>query len=122
MGCWSHHAGPKRIIELKRPPCPARNVAGMDATPQVLAGMVSTAVFTGSFGNIALANVGNAGVLDLRLPSAVDGPIWFLHTFYPVSSAQTSYRYVHCRPARRGRPLAATTAVPMAAVAWGSQW
>jgi hypothetical protein len=93
----------------------------MGATPQVLAGMVSTAVFTGSFGNIALANVGNAGVRDLRLPSA-DGPIWFLHTFYTVSSAQTSYRYVHCRPARRGRPLAATTAVPMAVVAWGSQW
>ena len=121
MGCWSHHAGPKWIIELKRPPWPARNVAGMGATPQVLAGMVSTAVVAASFGNIALANVGNAGVLDLRLPSAA-GPIWFLHTFYPVSSAQTSYRYVHCRPVRRGRPLAVTTAVPMAAVAWGSQW
>jgi hypothetical protein len=93
----------------------------MGATPQVLAGMVSPAVFAGSLGNIALANVGIAGVLDLRLPSA-SGPIWFLHNFYMISSALTSYRYVRCRPVRRGRPLAAATAVPMAAVAWGSQW
>jgi hypothetical protein len=93
----------------------------MGATLQVLAGMVSTAVFAGSFGNIVPANVGNAGVLDLRLPPAA-GPIWFRHTLSMVSSALTSYRYVRCCPARRGRPPAATTAVPMAAVAWGSRW
>ena len=111
----------------------------MGATLPVLAGMVSTAVFAGSvlpmlhkalrtrelssysFGNIALANVGNAvhSVYVFHLPP---GPIWFLHTFYVISSALMSYWYLRCRPVRRGRPLAATRTVPMAAVARGSQW
>jgi hypothetical protein len=115
------------------------NVEGMGATLPVLAGMVSTAVFAGSmlpmlhkalrtrelssysFGNIALANVGDAvhSVYVFHLPP---GPIWFLHTLYVVSSALMLYWYLRCRPVRRGRPLAATRAVPMAAVARGSQW
>jgi hypothetical protein len=74
-----------------------------------------------SFGNIALADVGDAvhSVYVFRLPP---GPIWFLHTLYVVSSALMRYWYLRCRPVRRGRPLAATRAVPMAAVARGSQW
>jgi hypothetical protein len=138
MGCSSHHADPKWVVELKRPRCRAHNVEGMGATLPVLAGMVSTAVFAGSmlpmlhkalrtrelssysFGNIALANVGNAvhSVYVFHLPP---GPIWFLHTFYVVSSALMLYWYLRCRPVRRGRPLAATRAAPMAAVARGSQ-
>jgi hypothetical protein len=115
------------------------NVEGMGATLPVLAGMVSTVVspaascrcFTKalrtselsscSLGNIALANVGDAvhSVYVVHLPP---GPIWFLHTLYVVSSALMLYWYLRCRPVRRGRPLAATRAVPMAAVARGSQW
>jgi hypothetical protein len=111
---------------------------GMDATLPGLAGMVSTAVFAGgtlpmlhkaprtrdlssySLGNIALANVGNAvhSVYVFNLPR---GPIWFLHTFYVVSSALMLYWYLRCRHGRRGRPLAATRAVPMTAVARGAQ-
>jgi len=75
----------------------------MDAVP-VLAGVVSSAVFAGSvvpmllkalrtrdlssysLGNIALANVGNVvhSVYVFHLPA---GPIWFLHSFYVLSSA-----------------------------------
>lgn len=113
----------------------------MEATLPVLAGMVSTAVFAGStlpmlhkalrtrdlssysLGNIALANVGNAvhSVYVFNLPW---GPIWFLHTFYVVSSALMLYWYLRCRHVRhvrRGRPLAATGAVPMTAAARGAQ-
>ena len=108
----------------------------MDATLPVLAGMVSTAVFAGSMlpmlhkarrtrdlssyslGNIALANVGNAvhSVYVFHLPA---GPIWFLHTFYAVTSAVMLYWYVRCGLVRR-RPLASTGSVPMAAVARGT--
>ena len=111
----------------------------MDVTLPVIAGMVSTAVFAGSvlpmlhkamrtrelssysLGNIALANVGNAvhSVYVFHLPA---GPIWFLHTFYVVSSALMLFWYLRYRPVRRGRPLTAAKAAPMAAVARGSQW
>lgn len=110
----------------------------MEATLPVLAGMVSTAVFAGStlpmlhkalrtrdlssysLGNLALANVGNAvhSVYVFNLPW---GPIWFLHTFYVVSSALMLYWYLRCRHVRRGRPLAATGVVPMTAAARGAQ-
>ena len=110
----------------------------MDTTLPVLAGTVSTAVFVGSvlpmlhkarrtrelssysFGNIALANLGNAvhSVYVFNLPP---GPIWFLHTFYVVSSALMLYWYLRCRPVRRARPLASARALPMAAVARGAQ-
>ncbi|MGH3348773.1 MAG: hypothetical protein ACRDO4_17470 [Nocardioides sp.] len=93
----------------------------MDAVP-VLAGVVSTAVFAGSvlpmlhkalrtrdlssysLGNIALANVGNAvhSVYVFNLPA---GPIWFLHSFYIVSSALMLFWYLRCRPvSARGAP------------------
>jgi hypothetical protein len=111
----------------------------MDATLPILAGMVSTAVFASSvlpmlckaartrdlssysFGNITLANIGNAvhSVYVFHLPA---GPIWFLHTFYVVSSALMLFWYLRYRPVRRGRPLTAAKAAPMAAVARGSQW
>ena len=106
----------------------------MDPTLPLLAGTVSTAVFVGSvlpmvhkalrtrdlssysLGNIGLANVGNAvhSVYVFNLPP---GPIWFLHTFYVVSSALMLYCYL--RPARRERPLPATSAVPTTALARG---
>jgi hypothetical protein len=110
----------------------------MDATLPVLAGMVFTAVFAGStlpvphkalrtrdlssdsFGNIALANVGNA-VHSVFVFNLRRGPIWFLHTCYVVSSALVLSWYLRCRHGRRGRPLAAARAVPMTAVARGAQ-
>ena len=93
---------------------------GMELTLPVLAGMVSTAVFAGSvlpmlhkalrtrelssysLSNIALANVGNVvhSVYVFDLPP---GPIWFLHTFYLVSSALMLYGYLRCRPVRHER-------------------
>jgi hypothetical protein len=83
----------------------------MDTTLPVLAGTVSTTVFVGSvlpmlhkalrtrelssysFGNIALANVGNLvhSVYVFNLPA---GPIWVLHTFYLVSSALMLHWYL----------------------------
>jgi hypothetical protein len=97
----------------------------MDLTLPVLAGTASTVVFAGStlpmlhkalrtrelssysFGNIALANVGNAvhSVYVFNLPP---GPIWFLHTFYVVSSALMLYWYLRSRP----RPTRAGTSGP----------
>ena len=94
----------------------------MDTTLPVLAGTVSTAVFVGSvlpmlhkarrtrelssysFGNIALANLGNAvhSVYVFHLPP---GPIWVLHAFYVVSSGLMLYWYVRSRPASGGSVL-----------------
>lgn len=91
----------------------------MDTTLPTIAGTVSTVVFVGSvlpmlhkavrtrelssysFGNIALANLGNAvhSVYVFALPP---GPIWVLHTFYLVSSALMLFWYVRCRPADPG--------------------
>jgi hypothetical protein len=82
----------------------------MDVVP-VLAGVVSSAVFAGSvvpmllkalrtrdlssysLGNIALANLGNMvhSVYVFHLPA---GPIWFLHSFYVVSSALMLFWYL----------------------------
>ena len=90
----------------------------MDTTLPVLAGTVSTAVFVGSelpmlhkarrtrelssysFGNIALANLGNAvhSVYVFHLPP---GPIWVLHAFYVVSSGLMLYWYVRSRSVLR---------------------
>jgi uncharacterized membrane protein len=90
----------------------------MDTTLPMLAGTVSTIVFVGSvlpmlhkafrtrdlssysFGNIALANLGNTvhSVYVFHLPP---GPIWVLHAFYLVSSALMLYWWVRCRQARR---------------------
>ena len=86
----------------------------MDTTLPMLAGTVSTIVFVASvlpmlhkalrtrelssysFGNIALANLGNAvhSVYVFNLPP---GPIWVLHTFYLASSALMLYWYVGSR-------------------------
>ncbi len=99
----------------------------------VLAGMVSTVVFAGStlpmlhkalrtrelssysLSNIALANVGNAvhSVYVFHLPP---GPIWFLHTFYMVSSALMLYWYLRSHTIRRERPVATSRAAPLNAV------
>jgi hypothetical protein len=88
----------------------------MDATVALLAGMVSTAVFAGSvlpmlakavrsrdlssysFGNLVLANLGNAvhSVYVFSLPA---GPIWVLHGFYVLSSGLMLAWYL-----RWGRP------------------
>ena len=95
----------------------------MDTTVPMLAGMVSTAVFVGSvlpmlhkalrtrelssysFGNIALANLGNAvhSIYVFHLPP---GPIWVLHTFYLVSSALMLYWYLRGRRGSREAPPA----------------
>lgn len=109
----------------------------MDATLPVLAGMVSTAVFAGSvlpmlhkalrtremssysLGNIALANVGNA-VHSIYVFDLPPGPIWFLHTFYLLSSALMLYWYLRYRPVPRERTPATTREVPMTAVALGA--
>ncbi|MBD3923251.1 hypothetical protein IEZ26_01345 [Nocardioides cavernae] len=96
----------------------------MDATLPMLAGTVSTIVFAGSvvpmlrkalrtrelssysFGNIALANLGNAvhSVYVFNLPP---GPIWVLHTFYVGSSALMLYWYLRNRQAHREAPVSA---------------
>ena len=109
----------------------------MDATVPVLAGVVSSVVFAGSMlpmlrkalrtrdlssyslGNVALANVGNAvhSVYVFHLPP---GPIWFLHSFYVVSSALMLYWYLRYRPLRRDRPPAGTTAVSVDPVGAGA--
>ena len=70
----------------------------------LLAGTVSTALFVTSYlpmlvkafrtrdlssysrGNLVLANVGNA-VYTVYVASLPLGPIWFLHTFYVLSTA-----------------------------------
>lgn len=108
----------------------------MDATVPVLAGVVSTAIFAGSMlpmlhkalrtrelssyslGNIALANVGNAVhcVYVFALPP---GPIWFLHSFYVVSSALMLYWYLRSGSARR-EPAAESLVDADAAVVVGA--
>jgi protein-S-isoprenylcysteine O-methyltransferase Ste14 len=58
-------------------------------------------------------------IYDFRLPPA---PVWFLHTLEVVGSALIFWCWsLRCRPVHHGRPVPATTAVPMAAVAWGSR-
>jgi uncharacterized protein with PQ loop repeat len=81
---------------------PVRTFGCMDLA--VLAGILSTGLFamsylpmlvkaartkdlsSYSFGNLAITNVGNA-VYSVYVFSLPFGPIWFLHTFYLVSSA-----------------------------------
>ena len=86
----------------------------MDTTLPMLAGTVSTIVFVGSilpmlhkalrtrelssysFGNIALANLGNT-VHSVYVFSLPMGPIWFLHAFYVLATALMllwHFRYV----------------------------
>jgi hypothetical protein len=101
----------------------------MDATVALLAGMVSTAVFAASvlpmlvkalrsrdlssysFGNLVLANLGNAvhSVYVFSLPA---GPIWVLHGFYVLSSGLMLAWYL-----RWGRPGAGAAPVHQM---WGS--
>jgi hypothetical protein len=58
-----------------------------------------------SFGNIALANVGNA-VHSVYVVSLPPGPIWVLHAFYLVSSALMLGWYVRYGVRRQPhRPL-----------------
>ena len=100
----------------------------------MLAGIVSTAVFVGSvlpmlhkalrtrelssysFGNIALANLGNV-VHSIYVFNLPPGPIWILHTFYLVSSGLMLYWYVCASWAPRAASPAATQAAPEAAAA-----
>lgn len=57
-----------------------------------------------SFGNIALANVGNVlyAVYVFSMPA---GPIWAMHTFYLIATGLMLFWYL--RYARRPRPSAA---------------
>lgn len=106
----------------------------MDTSLPVLAGMVSTIVFAGSmlpmlhkalrtrelssysFGNIAMANVGNAVhcVYVFHLPP---GPIWVLHTFYVITSALMLHWYLRGRHGGNERPDPATRTKPLATFA-----
>ena len=93
----------------------------MDNLP-VLAGIVSTVIFAGStlpmlvkahrtrdlssysLGNILLANLGNA-VYTVYVASLPLGPIWFLHTFYVLSTALMlvwHLRHTRALPVRQG--------------------
>jgi hypothetical protein len=82
----------------------------------LLAGTVSTALFVTSYlpmlvkafrtrdlssysrGNLVLANVGNA-VYTVYVASLPLGPIWFLHTFYVLSTAlMLVWHLRHTRP------------------------
>ncbi len=109
---------------------------GVDATLQVLAGMVCMAVFAGSMllmlhtaprtrepSSYSLGNIAWPTSATRCPPSASltchRGPIWFLPTFYVVNSALMLSWYLRCRPVRRERSLAATRVVPMTAVARG---
>ena len=95
----------------------------MDATVALLAGMVSTAVFAGSvlpmlvkavrsrdlssysFGNLVLANLGNA-VHSVYVFSLPPGPIWVLHSFYILSSGLMLAWYLRWGRPERARLLA----------------
>ena len=89
----------------------------------LLAGSVSTFLFVTSYlpmlvkafrtrdlssysrGNLVLANVGNA-VYTVYVASLPLGPIWFLHTFYVLSTAlMLLWHFRHARPARRERAV-----------------
>ena len=109
----------------------------MDTTLPMLAGMVSTAVFVGSvlpmlhkalrtrelssysFGNIALANLGNV-VHSIYVFNLPPGPIWILHTFYLVSSGLMLYWYVFASRIPRAASPVATHLLPEAAAAPGA--
>ena len=88
----------------------------------LLAGTVSTALFVTSYlpmlvkafrtrdlssysrGNLVLANVGNA-VYTVYVTSLPLGPIWFLHTFYVLSTALMlvwHLRHARALPGRQG--------------------
>ncbi|MGW5240705.1 hypothetical protein ACWEOW_17385 [Monashia sp. NPDC004114] len=87
----------------------------MNASPAVVAGIISSLVFAGSalpmlvkahrtkdlqsysLGNLVLINAGNA-VHTVYVVSLPFGPIWFLHSFYAVSSlAMLGYYLRHAR-------------------------
>ncbi|GAB3053451.1 hypothetical protein GCM10027053_12390 [Intrasporangium mesophilum] len=89
----------------------------MNASPAVVAGVISSLVFAGSavpmlvkahrtrdlqsysLGNLVLINAGNA-VHTVYVVSLPFGPIWFLHSFYTVSSlAMLGYYLRHARGA-----------------------
>jgi hypothetical protein len=91
----------------------------MNASPGVVAGIISSLVFAASalpmlvkahrtrdlqsysLGNLVLGNAGNA-VHTVYVVSLPFGPIWFLHSFYTVSSlAVLGYYLRHARGAPR---------------------
>jgi uncharacterized protein with PQ loop repeat len=97
----------------------------MNTNPSVVAGIISSLMFAASalpmlvkahrtkdlqsysLGNLVLINAGNA-VHTVYVISLPFGPIWFLHSFYTVSSlAMLAYYLRHARNAprspRRGR-------------------
>ena len=93
----------------------------MDTIP-VLAGLISSVIFAGStlpmllkagrskdlgsysLSNIALSNVGNLvySVYVFHLPV---GPVWFLHTYYLISTALMLVWYLRYASAARPSPL-----------------
>src|SRR5262245_66128407 len=94
-------------------------MARMKASPDVVAGIISILVFAASAvpmlvkahrtkdlqsysqGNLVLIHAGNA-VHTVYVVSLPFGPIWFLHSFYTVSSlAMLGYYLRHARGAQR---------------------
>jgi hypothetical protein len=91
----------------------------------ILAGVVSTVIFAAStlpmlvkayrthdlssysFGQIGLANVGNA-VHSVYVFSLPPGPLWVLHSFYLTSTALMLVWFVKYGGLRSGRPLLGT--------------
>ena len=61
-----------------------------------------------------------AGIASLYVFDLPPGPIWFLHTFYLVSSALMLFWYFHCRQARRERTPVTTPVERMPPVALGA--
>ena len=91
----------------------------------ILAGVVSTVIFAAStlpmlvkayrthdlssysFGQIGLANVGNA-VHSVYVFSLPPGPLWVLHSFYLTSTALMLVWFVRYGDLRSGRPVLGT--------------
>ena len=107
---------PTFVVALLRPD---RGGDHGNARAPVLAGMVSTTLFVGSYlpmlvkafrtrdldsyslGNLVLANVGNA-VHSVYVFSLPVGPIWFLHTFYLLATRDARVAPAVRRSGRRG--------------------
>lgn len=96
----------------------------------VIAGMASTLIFavstlpmlvkarmtrdlsSYSLGNILLANVGNA-VHSVYVFSLPPGPLWVLHSFYLLTSAQMLAWFLHYQVRRRPEPVLACANLPI---------
>ncbi len=110
----------------------------INSSAAVVAGIISSLVFAGSafpmlvkahrtkdlqsysLGNLVLVNAGNA-VHTVYVISLPFGPIWFLHSFYTVSSlAMLGYYLRHARGAARSAVGASRSAVGASRSATGA--